>query len=302
MNNCLNTEKCFITMHDYDKASNPNMSEVPIKILSFKQCNQPINFFNNSNELNLPYTATSPNLLASFLKIPANAKMNIDLICSSQMFYIIYGSGYLVTNYGNIHFNDGDLISAPYKDKQFIRVSKDTCIYWVNDNPLMQYMGVAPVRDIIPPLIYQKDAMELKLMNINSHENAKNKNRNGILLSNTTTDAIGTKTLTHILWSLLNVVFPNSIQKPHRHNSVALDLCVYAVPHKVYTIMGKELDENGNIKNPIKVYWYTYSAFTTPPGWWHSHVNESNEEAIVLPVQDAGLYTYQRTLDIQFVK
>ena len=163
-------------------------------------------------------------------------------------------------------------------------------------------MGVAPVKDIIPPLLYQKDEMEVKLLEINSEENASKKNRNGILLSNNITDSIGTKTLTHILWSLLNVIFPNSVQKPHRHNSVALDLCVYAPDGKVYTIMGKELDEYGNIKNPVKVYWSTYSAFTTPPGWWHSHVNESNEEAIVLPVQDAGLYTYQRTLDIQFVK
>lgn len=302
MHNCLNNEKCFITMYDYDTAANPNMSEIPIKTLSYYSCNQPVNFFDNSKELNLSYTATSPNLLAMFLKIPANSKMNIDLICSTQMFYIIYGSGYLKTNYKDIYFNDGDLISAPYKDKQFIHTSTDTYIYWVNDNPLMQYMGVAPVKDIIPPLLYQKDEMEVKLLEINSEENASKKNRNGILLSNNITDSIGTKTLTHILWSLLNVIFPNSVQKPHRHNSVALDLCVYAPDGKVYTIMGKELDEYGNIKNPVKVYWSTYSAFTTPPGWWHSHVNESNEEAIVLPVQDAGLYTYQRTLDIQFVK
>ena len=41
--------------------------------------------------------------------------------------------------------------------------------------------------------------------------------------------------------------------------------------------------------------------FVTPPGWWHSHHNESDEVAWVLPMQDAGLYTHQRTLDIRFV-
>jgi quercetin dioxygenase-like cupin family protein len=25
--------------------------------------------------------------------------------------------------------------------------------------------------------------------------------------------------------------------------------------------------------------------FITPPGWWHSHHNESNNDAFVLPVQ-----------------
>ena len=39
----------------------------------------------------------------------------------------------------------------------------------------------------------------------------------------------------------------------------------------------------------------------TPPGWWHSHHNESGESAWVLPIQDAGLFTHQRTLDIRFV-
>ena len=62
----------------------------------------------------------------------------------------------------------------------------------------------------------------------------------------------------------------------------------------------------------------------TPPGIWHSHHNESDVDAIVLPVQvgsartalppllgavlpephlalqDAGLHTYLRTLDIRF--
>jgi gentisate 1,2-dioxygenase len=38
----------------------------------------------------------------------------------------------------------------------------------------------------------------------------------------------------------------------------------------------------------------------TPPGWWHAHHNESGVEAHLLPVQDAGLHTHLRTLDIRF--
>ena len=98
------------------------------------------------------------------------------------------------------------------------------------------------------------------------------------------------------------MIRPNSIQKPHRHNSVAIDLCIFAEPEKVYTLIGKDLDENGEIIYPQKIYWSTGGVFTTPPGLWHSHINESDKDAYVLPVQDAGLYTYQRTLDIQFSK
>jgi gentisate 1,2-dioxygenase len=103
-----------------------------------------------------------------------------------------------------------------------------------------------------------------------------------------------------VLWSLLNSIPAKNVQRPHRHNSVALDLAVAAKPG-VYTLMGKEIDTNGDIVDPIRCDWTPGGVFVTPPGWWHSHHNESDEVAWVLPMQDAGLYTHQRTLDIRFV-
>mmetsp|Transcript_3424 Transcript_3424/g.10061 ORF Transcript_3424/g.10061 Transcript_3424/m.10061 type:complete len:144 (-) Transcript_3424:49-480(-) len=64
--------------------------------------------------------------------------------------------------------------------------------------------------------------------------------------------------------------------------------------------MGRDIDGEGRIVDPIKVAWADGSVFVTPPGWWHSHHNESGERAWVLPIQDAGLYTNMRTLDIRF--
>ena len=66
--------------------------------------------------------------------------------------------------------------------------------------------------------------------------------------------------------------------------------------------MGKDIDATtGEIIDPIRCDWVPGSTFVTPPGWWHSHHNESDEVAWVLPMQDAGLLTWQRTLDIRFV-
>jgi gentisate 1,2-dioxygenase len=56
------------------------------------------------------------------------------------------------------------------------------------------------------------------------------------------------------------------------------------------------------VKDPIRCDWKSGSVFVTPPGWWHSHHNETEKPAWVLPMQDAGLYTYQRTLDIRFAE
>ena len=56
-------------------------------------------------------------------------------------------------------------------------------------------------------------------------ESAK-KNRIGVLLGTEQTQT--TKTLTHVLWALFNVLPAKSVQKPHRHTATALDMAVYA--------------------------------------------------------------------------
>ena len=62
----------------------------------------------------------------------------------------------------------------------------------------------------------------------------------------------------------------------------------------------KSRDKSAEKGAPIRVDWETGGGFVTPPGLWHSHHNESGTPAHLLPVQDAGLHTYLRTLDIRF--
>ena len=87
----------------------------------------------------------------------------------------------------------------------------------------------------------------------------------------------------------------------HRHNSVALDLCVRAKPGTCYTLMAAKIDAAGELVPPItRADWAPGALFVTPPGLWHEHRNDGDEDAIVLPVQDAALHTFLRTLNIEF--
>lgn len=179
-------------------------------------------------------------------------------------------------------------------------------LYWIHDQPLLDYLGVLPCKRKFETTLFKRQDMLDRVEEIKHSESGHHheKNRLGVLLSSAQCDE--TKTLTHVLWSLLNSIPGQTVQRPHRHNSVALDLCV-AAPQPgsgggcVYTLMGKEIDEKGQIIDPIRCDWVPGGAFVTPPGWWHSHHNESDDVAWVLPIQDAGLYTHQRTLDIRFV-
>jgi hypothetical protein len=56
------------------------------------------------------------------------------------------------------------------------------------------------------------------------------------------------------------------------------------------------------LQNPKKIYWKTGNMFITPPGLWHSHNNDGETYAYVLPIQDAGLLLYQRILGIILTK
>jgi gentisate 1,2-dioxygenase len=138
-----------------------------------------------------------------------------------------------------------------------------------------------------------------KLKDIASRPGANDKSRVSVLLANVEEEQ--TLTITHVLWAMFGVLPAGQEQRPHRHQSVALDLILDAQPG-CYTLLGTRLDERGEIVNPKRVDWQPGGAFTTPPGMWHAHYNESGAPAHLIPVQDAGLQTYLRSLDIKFTQ
>jgi gentisate 1,2-dioxygenase len=263
-----------------------------------------------STSLNTTYKSTSPNLLASFIKINVDDPLFTSARATSQLFYVLRGKGSTTSEeHGCISWKKGDLFVLPATKGALSHVAcsesegdkNDAALYWLNDEPLLKYLGVSASEERFGAAFYSNEVLLSAVEAVRHEEGAEHRNRMGVLLSNE--NCPETKTLTPTLWALLNVLPANTKQPPHRHQSVAIDLAVNiakGAEGKVYTMMGPELNEDGWVKNPIKMDWATNAVFTTPPGWWHSHHNESNEDAWVLPTQDAGLYTHQRTLDIRF--
>ncbi|OZB87223.1 MAG: hypothetical protein B7Z48_01335 [Thiotrichales bacterium 12-47-6] len=255
--------------------------------------------FDLSGNLETEYPATTPNLYAGYLRVNANESIKTDFIAASQMFFVIRGRGNTQVDQGNILWKAGDLFTLPATQSAEHFASEDAALFWVNDAPLLSYLGVAPTSARFTPVLYTKERLAEAIANERADTNATKRNRLGVLLSNPNFPK--TMTLTHTLWSLYNVLPAGITQKPHRHNSIAIDHCVSAGPN-TYTMIGKELDEHGNILNPIKAMWTPGSTFITPPGWWHSHHNDSDVDAVVLPIQDAGLIMNMQVLDFKLVK
>ena len=253
--------------------------------------------FDLSETLKTTYAATTPNLYAGYLRITAQDSLQTDFVAASQMFFVISGSGSTTMDSGTIHWNTGDLFTLPMIGAALHAASADSVLFWVNDAPLLRYLGVTPSEKRFEPILYTQQRITEELNNVRAM--GEDRNRVGVLLSNP--HFPNTLTLTHTLWSLYNILPKGVVQKAHRHNSIAIDHCVSAGPD-TYTLIGKEVDADGNIIAPIKAMWMPGSTFITPPGWWHSHHNHSDQDAIVLPIQDAGLVMNMQVLDFQLVK
>jgi gentisate 1,2-dioxygenase len=287
--------------YEYTAAANPQIPSVPFvgfPAALHQSGETRVIPFDLSSQLGMRWPATSPNLMANFLRINAKETLDTQAAATSQLFYVIRGSGRSTLSFGAIDWSEGDLFVVPLGAEIAHHASSDAALYWVHDEPLLSYLGVQPGVPRFKPTLFRRETLLAELETVRNQPGAAERNRMGILLGNEATPQ--TMTITHLLWSLLNVLPAGANQRPHRHNSVALDLCIAAGPG-AYTLMGPELNTDGSVMNPQRADWEAGAVFTTPPGWWHSHHNDGDSEALVLPVQDAGLHTWMRTLDIQFV-
>ena len=250
-----------------------------------------------SKNLGCEGPATSPALCASFVRILAGDRLSTSFNATSQLFYVMRGQGRTEFEGDSIPWKTGDFVALPASQAAFHYAVTDTALYLIQDEPLLRYLGAKADVQRFKPTLYASEASLRELDKVREEAKRVNRNRVSILLANKAMDQ--TLTVTHTLWAMLGVIQTGSVQAPHRHQSVALDLILDCDPG-CYTLVGTRLDEDGQIIKPVRVDWKPYSVFITPPGYWHAHYNESSREAHLIPLQDAGLHTYLRTLDIQF--
>ena len=250
-----------------------------------------------SRQLGCPGPATSPSLCANFLHIRPGESIRVQPNASSQLYFVIRGRGQ--TQFGDTQFpwGTGDFVTLPAGNAAVHQAEKDAALYWVHDEPMVRYLGARAESPTFRPTLYRAEEARAELAKAEADPEAQRRSRISVLLANRACDQ--TLTVTPTLWAMLGVLPVGDVQAPHRHQSVALDLIIDCKPG-CYTLIGKDLDDHGRIIDPERVDWKPASAFVTPPGLWHTHFNESGTAAYLLPIQDAGLQTYLRTLDIRF--
>jgi len=256
-----------------------------------------------SRELGCPGPATSPALAAHFLRILPGESLTAQATACSSLFVVLRGRGQLHRAADSntpalaLNWSSGDLIVLPAGAPPRLDASAESVLYWVHDGPLLTYLGVKPSVPRFRPCHYSAARLERELEALLADPSSAMANRLSLLLGHA--DLPATRTVSHTLWAMQGLVPAGAVQAPHRHQSVALDLILDCDPG-CYTLVGSECDSEGRIRHPKRIDWQSGGAFITPPGLWHAHVNESGRSARLLPIQDAGLHTYLRSLDIRF--
>lgn len=251
-----------------------------------------------SSVLACPGPATTPGLCASFVHVCDGEAHITDANATSQLFFVMRGAGTSrVDGQADFEWQAGDLFTLPAQSRALHSATADAALYWVHDEPLLRYLGVQATLPQFPATLYRRDEIKKALEAVIADPSSATANRLSVLLGNRALPQ--TMTITHVVWAMFGILPVAAVQSPHRHQSVAVDLVVDAKPG-CYTMVGSRLDDQGRIADGERFDWEPHSVFVTPPGLWHSHHNESGHPAHILPIQDAGLHTFLRTLDIRF--
>ena len=289
---------------EYSKAANPIsanlISRIPYHSFPASLCaSGPSRVvpLDPSEALGCEGPATGPGLCANFMRLNRGDTLTLQPDATSQVFYVITGEGSVIQGEYEIRWSKGCFIALPGLQPAHFSASQDARLYYVHDEPLLRYLGVTRSTDRFAPTLYPEALANAKLREAADDPRAQDRSRISILLGNRNFPQ--TRTVTHVLWAMYGILPAGSVQKPHRHQSIALDFIIDC-PVGCYSLVGTELDADGQIRNAQRVDWSPGLAFVTPPGYWHAHFNESDTEAFLIPIQDAGLQTYLRALDIRF--
>ena len=281
----MSTAEAFEDVHrdaeyfEYSKAADP----IGLKLISrvpyhdfpaslYKDGPTRIIALDLSKELGVDYPATGPGLLAHFVRVVHGEQQSLNPLATSQLLYVLAGNGTVTQGTHEIEFTRGPSWRCPaaYPRSSGQRPTRPSTMSTTRRcSPILGASTVSPRFD---PTLYPAREANAKLEEVEHAPDAAKHNRISVLLGNKHFPQ--TRTITHTMWAMFGIIEPHSFQKPHRHQSIALDLIVDC-KKGCYTLVGTELNEKNEIANPVRVDWEPGLSFVTPPGYWHSHYNEA---------------------------
>lgn len=238
--------------------------------------------------------ATTPLMLARYVRIAARESLGARLRGSGAICYVIAGAGTTeikVDKEGipgddkteRIEWAAGDVILFPGASEVVHRADGEDAVLWlVDDEPLMAFGGLrATPRTTSATVHYPAAEIRHQLERLYDAEPEATTSGRALIFSNETLEH--THNLHPFLTLSLNTLPPGESQAAHLHNSAAVTLIV-------------DGDDCHSMVDGQLVPWQRWTTMVTPPGAPHSHHNGGAKRALFLIVQDGGLHYRTRTM------
>ncbi|MDF1793417.1 MAG: cupin domain-containing protein [Thalassobaculaceae bacterium] len=239
-----------------------------------------------------PFPATTPLVLARYLRVTAGDTLTTRFTASGEVIYAIAGSGSTVIGGETLTWDQGDVLVLPGgQDVSHTATSDRPAILWVVTNePALAFEGLrapAPGTALIDPVHYPAAEIARQIDVLTSMPEKENQAGVALIFSSERTadsrNAMPSMTLA------MNTLAPGHHQRPHKHNAAAITLCVDG-PGCFSMIDGHRID------------WSPFATMITPPAEVHSHHNGGGSPARFLIVQDGGWHYYARTMGFEFTE
>ena len=137
-------------MYEYTSAANPYMAPVPV--LGFDASLHQTGAtriipFDLSAHMNISSPATSPNLMANFVRICEGENIQTSATATSQALYVIRGSGRSTSEHGEITWAEGDLFVVPNTENAMEHfANSDAALYWISGSRMKFLLFSSHVR------------------------------------------------------------------------------------------------------------------------------------------------------------
>lgn len=242
-----------------------------------------------SAEMGIEFPATTPLVLARYARIRAGDALKTEFRASGEIYYVIAGAGSTVSGGDRIGWGAGDVFCLPGgRVTTHTAGAADVVLWVVTNEPQLAFENLAPPGPGEAPIdavhyTAEEIAHQLDVM-LQCEQDADDA---GLALIFSSDRQQPTRNIMPTLTLAMNSLPPGGQQRPHRHNSVALNLPIKG--QGCYSVV-----------NTKRVDWSPYAMSTTPPGAPHTHVNGGDDMMMVLIVQDGGLHYHARTMGFEF--
>ena len=240
-------------------------------------------------QLGFDYPATTPFLLARYLRVRAGESLSTELISSGEIHYVIQGSGESSNRDDRIIWRPGDVFCFPGGVKTVHKaIGQNAVLLQFTDEPLYSFTHAQPAAEgkaVIETVHHLGEDIDDQLVKIYESDKSANASGMAVQLISQATQHLGTCLPSIAL--AVNSLAGGKSQRPHVHNAVALTLCIQGAD--CYSLIDGE-----------RIDWQPDTVMVTPPTAVHSHHNVGDKMMKCLIAQDGGLYYHARTVGFSF--